>query len=87
MLHAAEAFSIHPNMRVALWSAIYKSFGTDQVIAGVEDLSWWSSSEGSTLPQYTVQMCDVGLSDAVQALVCALHTGAFATKRRSLWSR
>lgn len=84
-----EAFKIHPNIRVPLRSVIYKSFGfgKDGVLAGIEDLSWWSASDGSTLPQYTVQVCAVGVSDAVQALVRALHAGAFTTERWSLGSR
>jgi hypothetical protein len=62
---------VFPNMRVPERSVIYKAFGTDAILTAAENLNWWSSSSGRTLPYRHVQVHAQGRGEAVEALISA----------------
>jgi len=69
--HARDSgFTIFPNMRIPSRSVIYKVFSGDGVEAeAVENLAWWSTSDGTALPARRVRIKARRYGAGVQALV------------------
>ena len=63
-------FIIFPNMRVPERSIISKAFRGEVITSpAAEDLSWWESSGGQSLPNRPVMVQVQGVRDAVRALI------------------
>ena len=68
-----SGLAIFPNMRVPTCSVIYKVFSGETVEAeAVEDLAWWSTSDGKALSPRKVRVRARRFGDGVQALVLPL---------------
>src|SRR5207249_3139672 len=80
---AAEAgLSIPPNMRVPVQSVIHRLFsGEDQVSVAEENLSWWTSSDGGSLPELPVRITARWRGDHIQALVVPMRFSGRSTAR------
>src|ERR1700726_1823307 len=65
-----SGFTIFPNMRVPCRSIIYKVFSGEGVeTEAIEDLAWWSTSDGTALPARRVRVKARRFGAGVQALV------------------
>jgi hypothetical protein len=67
-------FTIFPNIRVPLRSVIYKVFSGESVEGeAVENLAWWSTSNGTRLTALRVRVKARRSGDGVQALIIPLE--------------
>lgn len=68
-----SGFAIFPNMRVPTSSVIHKVFtGEVAQTEAVEDLAWWSTSDGKTLSSRRIRVRARRYGDGVQALLLPL---------------
>jgi hypothetical protein len=69
--HARDSsFTIFPNMRIPSRSIIYKVFSGESIEAeALENLAWWSTSDGTALPARRVRVKARRSGNGVQALV------------------